>query len=126
MYMSLSTNTWALIAAGATAVNLVAMRWIITVPRYRDRMALMPLIGLAFVAVRVLAERHAVAERLYVYAAFMLVFPIATGPVRGRIARDHDRWARTGSMQVDFRAFAWMIWSVMAMIVAIVYLPRLA
>ncbi|AOP47693.1 hypothetical protein [Streptomyces lydicus] len=119
MFLSLSTSTWVLIAAGATLVNLAAMQWIIQIPKYRKRQFWLPVIGMVCVGARGFAESAALADTLYLYAAIMVVFPAALAPVRRQITRDYYRWVEDPTTRASKAALAWCTTSLTVMLFVI-------
>ncbi|MFF8370595.1 hypothetical protein ACF05W_17315 [Streptomyces lydicus] len=119
MFLSLSTSAWILIAAGATVLNVAAMQRIIQIPKYRKKQFWLPVIGLIGVGARGLAQSHAWAETLYLYAATMVMFPLLLAPVRGQVTRDYYRWVEDPTTRTSKPAMAWILTSSTIMLVAI-------
>ncbi|WP_171107445.1 MULTISPECIES: hypothetical protein [Streptomyces] len=119
MFLSLSTGAWILIAIGATLVNLAAMQWIIQIPKYRKKMFWLPVIGIAGVGTRGLAESQIPAAALFLYAATMLMFPVMLAPVRGRITRDYYRWVEDPGTKSSRVVTVWICSSMTVMLVVI-------
>ncbi|GGS08309.1 hypothetical protein GCM10010269_54350 [Streptomyces humidus] len=119
MFLSLSTSVWILIAAGATVVNLVAMQWIIQIPKYKKKQVWMPVIGIATLGLRALVQHNALPATLYLYAAVMVMMPLMLGPVRSTITRDHYRWVEDPTTKASKGAMAWIIGSAMVMVTAV-------
>ncbi|MFG2396532.1 hypothetical protein [Streptomyces lydicus] len=119
MFLSLSTSAWVLIAAGATVFNLAAMQWIIQIPKYRKKQFWLPVIGAVCVGARGVAESHAWADTLYLYAATMVMFPLLLAPVRGRITRDHYRWVEDPTTRTSKATMAWLVTALTIMLVVI-------
>jgi hypothetical protein len=119
MFLSLSTSTWILIAAGATLVNLAAMQWIIQIPKYRKKQFWLPVIGLLGVGARALAQHNSLPETLYLYAATLLMFPLMLAPVRGTITRDYHRWVEDPTTKTGKAAVAWIATSMTVMLIVI-------
>jgi hypothetical protein len=119
MFLSLPTSAWILIAAGATLVNLVAMQWIIQIPKYRTVQFLMPVIGIVFVVERSLVQSHALAGTLFLYAALMIMLPLILAPVRGQITRDYHRWVKDPTTKASKAATAWLVTSMVIMLIVI-------
>ena len=116
MFLSLSTGAWVLIAVGATLVNLAAMQWIIQIPEYRRKQFWLPVIGIAIVGVRGLAQSHTLAETLYLYTAVMIMFPVMLAPVRRQITRDYYRWVEDPTTKFSRGATAWVASSLIVML----------
>ncbi len=119
MFLSLPTGAWFAIAAAATAVNLVAMRWIIQIPRYRKLQWLMPVIGAVCVGGRGLVQSDGLGMMLFLYTALMLGMPFMLGPVRGQITRDYHRWVEDPSTKAGKAALAWVV-TAMAILLIVV------
>ncbi|MFD9397180.1 hypothetical protein ACFWBB_42560 [Streptomyces sp. NPDC060000] len=119
MFLSLSTSVWILIAAAATVVNLVAMQWIIQIPKYKKKQLWMPVIGIATLGVRGLAQHNALPATLYLYAAVMVMFPLMLAPVRSTITRDHYRWVDDPTTKASKGAMAWIIASAVVLMTAV-------
>ncbi|MBE1533467.1 hypothetical protein [Actinomadura algeriensis] len=119
MFLSLPTGAWVLIAVGATLVNLVAMQWIVQIPKYRRKQFWLPAIGIIGVGVRGLAQSHTLAETLYLYAAVMIMFPMMLAPVRRQITRDYYRWVEDPATKVGGGAMTWIATSMIFMLLAI-------
>lgn len=119
MFLSLPTSAWILIASGATLVNLVAMQWIIQIPKYRKKQFLMPVIGIICVGARPLGQRHTLAETLFLYASLLIMFPVMLAPVRGQITRDYYRWLEDPTTKTGKAAMTWIVTSMMIMLIVI-------
>lgn len=119
MFLSLSTGAWVLIAVGATLVNLVAMQWIIQIPKYRRKQFWLPTIGIIGVGVQGLAQSHTLAQTLYLYAAVMIMFPAMLAPVRRQITRDYYRWVEDPTTKASGGAMTWVATSMIVMLLAI-------
>ncbi|MGA4992052.1 hypothetical protein [Nonomuraea bangladeshensis] len=117
--MSLPTGAWVLIAAGATLVNLAAMQWIIQIPTYRKMQFWLPAIGIIMVGARSLAQSHTLAQSLYLYAAFMIMFPVMLAPVRRQITRDYYRWVKDPTTKTSGGVMAWIVISMLVMLLTI-------
>lgn len=119
MFLSLSTGAWVLIAVGATLVNLGAMQWIIQIPEYRRKQFWLPAIGIVAVGARGLAQSHALAETLYLYAALMIMFPVMLAPIRRQITRDYYRWVKDPTTKVSGGTMTWVVTSMIVMLLVI-------
>jgi hypothetical protein len=120
MFLSLPTGAWILIAAGATLVNLVAMQWIIQIPKYRKKQFWMPVIGIIVVGGRFLVQRHALAETLFLYSAIIVGFPLMLAPVRRQITRDYYRWVEDPTTKTGKGTLTWLATSMTIMVIVIV------
>ncbi|MGW2617726.1 hypothetical protein [Streptomyces sp. NPDC001500] len=119
MFLSLSTSVWFLIAAAATVVNLVAMQWIIQIPKYKKKQYWMPVIGIGILGVRGLAQHSALPATLYLYAAVMIMMPLMLAPVRSTITRDHYRWVEDPTTKASKGAMVWITVSGVVMLTAV-------
>ncbi|GAA1890643.1 hypothetical protein GCM10009736_68610 [Actinomadura bangladeshensis] len=119
MFLSLPTGAWAMIAVGATFINLAAMQWIIQIPKYRRKQFWLPAIGIIGVGVRGLAQSHTLGQTLYLYAAVMIMFPVMLAPVRRQITRDYYRWLEDPTTKVSGGAMTWIATSMIFMLLAI-------
>jgi hypothetical protein len=119
MFLSLPTSAWILIAAGATLFNLVAMQWVIQIPEYRKKQFWMPVLGIIIVGGRSLLQGHTLAETLFLYAAFLVGFPLALAPVRGQLTRDYYRWRKDPTTKASKAAVTWITLMVTMMVIVI-------
>ncbi|MEU8264724.1 hypothetical protein AB0C02_29405 [Micromonospora sp. NPDC048999] len=119
MFLSLPTSAWILIAGGTTLFNLVAMQWIIQIPKYRKMQLMTPVIGIVAVGGRALIQGHRLAETLFLHAALMIAFPAILAPVRRHITRDYYRWVKDPTTKPSKAAMAWIATSMTIMLFVI-------
>lgn len=119
MFLSLPTSAWILIAAGATLFNLAAMQWVIQIPEYRKKQFWIPVLGIIAVVGRPFLQGHALAETLFVYAAFLVGFPLTLAPVRGQLTRDYYRWRKDPTTKASKAAVTWITLMMIMLIVVV-------
>lgn len=120
----LTTNEWVLVAAVATVVHLVAMRWCMPTPKARRQTSLAPLAGCVFLVPAAAARGYSVSFTLYLYSCGLLMFVIMLAPVGKKVAADILEQERNPLTKVPLNAFSlyWIAISATGCIAAMVSL----
>ncbi|MGJ5890831.1 hypothetical protein ACSCBZ_02625 [Streptomyces niveiscabiei] len=119
MFLSLSGGMWLLIAACATVVNIVGMRWTIQIPEYRKRQVWIPVIAAIGIGAFGLRGGGTLGQVLFLYTSVLFIPLVLLAPIRGRVTRDHYRWKEDPTTKASTGVVVWILVSLPVMVFVI-------